>query len=247
MCNHIHRLARFFAYLLLLITCTARAAAPADFNAANNLYDKNDFKAARAGYETLVKTGNLSANLFFNLGNADYRLGDKGAAFVAYERALALEPSHPEAKANLNWLRQETGANVPDLPWLGRLLAWPSPNQSAWLAVAAVWVLFFSLAPALFRRRAAWVPVVLSLLLLAWSGAVLGWHQSSGETWITTAPQASARVAPADTSGLAAALPMGSHVRLLLERGPWLYVLLPDQSRGWIARNAVEPVSLAKS
>ena len=42
---------------------------------------------------------------------------------------------------------------------------------------------------------------------------------------------------------------MGSQVRLLLERGPWLYVLLPDQngeSRGWISRAAVEPVALGK-
>ncbi len=235
------------ACLFLLVACTAQASAPSEFNAANNLYDKGDFKAARSSYEALVKSGNLSPNLFFNLGNADYRLGDKGAAFVAYERALALDPSHPEAKANLNFLRQETGAKIPDVPWLGRLLSWPTPSHSAWLAAAAVWVLCFSLAPALFKRRAAWTPAVLSLLVLAWCGAVLGWYQSRGETWITTGTQASARVAPADSSGLAAALPMGSHVRLLLERGPWLYVQLPDQSRGWIAKDAVTPVALGKS
>ena len=242
------RLGMLCAFVTLLTwSHPAQAAAPSSFYAANNFYDKGDFKNARDAYETLVKAGNWSANLFFNLGNADYRLGDKGAAFLAYERALTLDPSHPEARSNLLLLRDEAGSRLPTTGWLGRLLSWPSADHATWLAAAAFWVLVFCLSLALFKRRIAWLPTLTSLATLGWCAAVIVWQPSCADTWITVAPQASARLAPADTSKKAADLPMGSQVHLLLERGPWLYVLLPDQSRGWISRRAVEPVALGKS
>lgn len=224
------------------------SAAPEAFETANREYSQGDFKAARAQYETLVQSGPWSANLFYNLGNADYRLGEKGAAFVAYERALALNPAHPETQANLNRLREETGARLPVLSWRERILEWPQTAANGhlpWVAAAAFWVLCFSFAPKLWKRRAAWVPAIVAFLALAWCGGAIVWQQSRGDTWIVTAKQGSARVEPADSSELAASLPMGSHLQLLWERGEWLYVLLPDRTRGWIARNAAEPVALS--
>jgi len=237
-----------FSALSLLILCgRIFAAAPSEFNLANDLYGKEDFKGARAGYEALVKSGQRSAHLFYNLGNAAYREGDKAAAFLGYERALELEPELPEAKANLQFLRGETGAKLPALPWYGRALSWPSAWEATWLAAAAFWGLAFSLAPRLWKRRAATVPALFCGLLLIWSGAIVGWQSSQGELWIVTADAANARTMPADSSAALPPLPMGSHVRLMLERGPWLYMQLPDDTRGWFHRDAVTPVRLSPS
>jgi len=231
--------------LTLLSFCgTGFAAAPADFDAANRLYDKGDFQGARAGYEVLMKSGQRSANLFYNIGNAAFRQGDKAAAFLAYERTLALDPSHPEAKANLSFLRNETGAKVVPLPWYGRALSWPVGNEAAWVAVVAFWGLVFSLAPLLWRRRAATVPALFCALALGWSGAVIAWQASRGEPWIVMADDAKVRTTPADNSPAAAALPMGSQLRLVMERGAWVCVQLPDDSKGWINRDAVQPVRM---
>ena len=86
---------------------------PRGFDAANKRYDKGDFQGARTAYEALVKSGNYSANLFYNLGNADYRLGKKGDAFVAYERALALDRGASGNQSQSGLLREETGARLP--------------------------------------------------------------------------------------------------------------------------------------
>jgi len=232
---------------LLLFFGNAFAAAPADFNAANALYDKGDFKGARAGYEALVASGHWSAHLFYNLGNAAYREGDKGAAFVAYERALALEPGQPETKANLRFLREETGAKLPATPWYGRALSWPSADEAAWIGAVAFFGLCFSLVPRVWKSRAAAAPAVFCCLALGWGGAVLAWNNTQGESWVVTAERATARTTPADSSvAAAAALPMGSHVRLLQERGPWVCMQLPDGSKGWITRDAVSPVAIAR-
>ena len=48
--------------------------------------------------------------MFYDLGNAYYRLGNFGKAILNYERALALEPRHPEAQANLRLASDEARA-----------------------------------------------------------------------------------------------------------------------------------------
>ena len=231
----------------LFVAVPAQAdSVPVGFEVANQAYGNADFKAARDGYQALVKSGQRSANLFYNLGNADYRLGEKGAAILNYERALALDPSHPEAKANLQLVREETGARfaVPNL-WQKALL-WPQTvtrQNAAWIAAAAVWVVCFSLIPVFGKRRVAWVPALLGLVALGWAGGAVAWEASQGAAWIVTAMEGRARTAPADTSKTAGVLPPGSRVQLLLDRGEWLYVLLPDSNRGWIARGELEPVA----
>ena len=236
--------------LSLLLCCgSALAAHPADapFNAANALYDKGDFKGAQTIYEGLVQSGDWSANLFYNLGNAAFRQGDKATAFLAYERALALEPGQPEAQANLRFLRDQTGAKLPATPWYGQALTWPGANASAWIAAVAFFGFALSLLPKIWKGQVATTAAIFCALTLGWSAAVLAWSQSQGETWIVTANRATARATPADSSLAAAALPQGSHVRLLQERGAWLHVQLPDGAKGWINSDAAKPVRLTKN
>ena len=210
------------------------------------LYDKGDYAGARAGYEEQVRSGAWSANLFYNLGNAAYRQGEKGPAFLAYERALTLEPGHPEAQANLRFLREETGAKLPATTWVDSALAHPAGNTATWLAAVAFWGMCFCFAPLFWKRRPALLPALGCALVLLWSGAALWWQNSQGALWIVTAPLSTARTEPADNAPPAAKLPMGSHVRLLLERGPWLNVRLPDTTKSWITRDEAEPVWLVR-
>src|SRR6266496_4195519 len=77
------------------------AQTDAEFAKANQEYAQGHFKEAIAGYEAPVRAGQWSANLFYDLGNAYFRVGDFGSAILNYERALALERHHPEATSNL--------------------------------------------------------------------------------------------------------------------------------------------------
>src|SRR4029450_14155916 len=94
----------------ICIFVAASAFAQTDFDRANQEYAQGHFKEAIAGYETLVRSGPLSANLFYDLGNAYFRTDDFGRAILSYERALALEQHHPEAAANLQIARDEARA-----------------------------------------------------------------------------------------------------------------------------------------
>src|SRR5919108_3472192 len=106
------RPASFRTRIVLVLCCTSFASlvfaqSDAEFLKANQEYAQGHFKEAISGYEALVRDGQWSANVFYDLGNAYFRAGDFGRAILNYERALALERHHPEATANLQIARDE--------------------------------------------------------------------------------------------------------------------------------------------
>src|SRR5438067_13149878 len=86
-------------------TVSSFGQAEGDFTKANQDYAQGHFKEAISGYEALARAGQWSANLFYDLGNAYFRVGDFGQAVLNYERALALERHQPEVIAYLQIAR----------------------------------------------------------------------------------------------------------------------------------------------
>src|SRR5260370_25619885 len=79
----------------------------AQFAKANQEFATGDFKAAIEDYEALVRSGQDAPNLFYHLGNAYFLKKDFCRATLNYEHALALDPRHPEAEANLRIARDD--------------------------------------------------------------------------------------------------------------------------------------------
>ena len=66
--------------------CSARGDQNPTFAKANQDYSEGHFQEAVDGYRELVKSGQWSANLFYDLGNAWFRLGNFGEAILNYLR-----------------------------------------------------------------------------------------------------------------------------------------------------------------
>ena len=228
--------------IFLWIAVLADAMPADDFDTANQLYDRGKFEEAKQVYERLAGRGEWSANLFYNLGNADYRTGAAGKAVLDYERALALDGTHSEARANLKWLRGQTGAKESARRWWD--YAYPALPGDAFavIAVLAAWGAIFGLV----RRRAfGWTIVALSVA--AYAGVGVWRSEQERSLAVITGKGAVARLAPADRASLAEPLPEGSRVRVLSERGEWIYCALPGGGRGWVAEGQLEKVRLTKS
>src|SRR5713101_8598714 len=164
--------ARLLTFLLCAVsTSSAFAQLDSDFAKANHDYAQGNFKEAISGYETLVGSGQWSANLFYDLGNAYFRTGDFGRAILNYERALALERHHPEATANLQIARDE--AHALELPpnWPERYLQFASINQYSIAAAVAFWVGVFCIVMLIFARRRS-VPLIATLIFCLLLSAV---------------------------------------------------------------------------
>jgi tetratricopeptide (TPR) repeat protein len=232
--------------LVVLFALLCAAARANDFDEANQLYDQGNFGEARQRYERLADRGEWSANLFYNLGNAAFRSGATGTAALNFERALALEGTHAEARANLKWLRERAGARIPQPHWWDFLFPSISATHFAIAAAVAAWCAILAAALAMFGRR-AWGTFSVALLVAAYAAAGAVRADRDRGLAIVTDKEAPARLAPADRAALAEPLPAGSRVRILSERGDWVYCALPGGGRGWIAAPQIERVWLKKS
>ena len=244
---------RVFSTLIFLCLLTANAFAqggsPREFDEGNQLYSQGKFAEAKQQYDSLVRSGNWSSRLFYNLADAEWKLGDFGAAALNYERALALEPSLSEARANLQFVQNRTGAKLENPQWWQR--AFPDWSASIYAALAAVgaWTAIFSIAATALRSRektdAPWLAAAGAAVCVYALGAILLFEKDSALA-VVTAKRADARFAPADTAAVAEALPTASRIRVLQERGAWTYVELPDRARAWIATESIERVRLPR-
>jgi len=222
----------------------------AQFAKANQEYAAGDFKAATADYEELVRSGQDTPNVFYNLGNVHFRQSNFGRAILNYERALALEPHHPEAQANLRVARDEARAlELIPSRW-ERLFAFANENQYAVAAAIAFWIGLFSIAVFVFgsgRSRSAIALSILSMSIvaIAISASYQLSHGKNGRGLaIVTGENVEARLATADNANRVLTLPVGSEIKIVSQRGDWIYAALPNNLRGWMPANSAEQVRL---
>jgi len=224
--------------------------AQTDFDKANQEYAQGHFKEAISGYEALVRAGQWSANLFYDLGNAYFRVGDFGRAVLNYERALALERHHPEATANLQIARDEAHALELQQSWPERYSQFASVDEYSIAAAIAFWLAVFAIVMLIFaRRRSATLIATLMFCLLVSVVSIYAVHTlergSNGSALaIVTGKNVQARLATADTANSILALPPGSEVKILSTRGDWIYAALPNTLRGWIPAKDAQQVRL---
>ena len=239
-----------FLCLIFGIASTVFAQSDVDFAKANEEFAQGHFKEAIAGYEALISAGQWNSNLFYDLGNAYFRTKDFGRAILNYERALALDRHHPEAKANLQIARDEARALELQPSRLERYLQLASANQYSVVAVVAFWLMIFAAAAMIFARRRSATLLVLSACCLfvcafaAWATYVLECGNEGRALAIIIGKDVQARLATADTANSVLALPPGSEIKILSTRGDWTYAALPNDLRGWIPAKQAEQVRL---
>ena len=238
------------AMVCTFVVSSVSAQSDMGFAKANADYAAGHFQEAVNGYETLVRSGEWSANLFYDLGNAYFRVGDFGRAILNYERALALDQHHPEADANLRIVRDEARALEMQSSWPERYFRFGSLNQHSVVAAVAFWLGMFCVFGAIFGRRRSAAIATLSILsfstfLIASFAIYKVENGNSGRALaIVTGTGIEARFATADSANSVLALPPGSEIKILSTRGDWIYASLPNNLRGWLPAKSAELVRL---
>lgn len=220
------------------------------FGKANQEFAAGHFREAAAAYGAVVEAGRANATVYYNSGNAWFRSGDFARAILSYERALALEPHHPEAEANLRLARDE--ARALELPKTSyeRYLVIGTTNQYTIMAAIAFWISVLTAAALIFSRRSRFGrTILLGLAVIAFAGGTFAVYASETGSKgiglaIVTDKNTQARVATADNSKSVLALPAGSEINVLSTRGDWIYARLPNDLRGWIPAKSAEAVRM---
>ena len=241
------------AVVMIALPFTARAADDfkKEFEEANGLYDHGKYEEAKKLYDSAILAGHYSPELFYNLGNTEFRLDKPGEAILNYERAQSLSPANPEIQANLAYARGQTGARIAERDWRDGVIMNIGANSYSWLAATAAWLVIFVMGALCFKPRSHRASLTLAALcgvaVLGYSVFAIHHLEKNDALAIVMAKTTEARYAPADNSTLAATLPVGSRVWILERRGPWVYCKLPDNNKAWVPAGSIERVRLQNS
>jgi tetratricopeptide (TPR) repeat protein len=203
-------------------------------------------------FERIVDDGGVrNGRLYYNIGNAWFRMGDLGRAILHYRRALLYTPNDPNLQQNLAYARSKRRDRVEpkaETRVLRTLFFWhydlAARTRLMLFAVAfgAVWVLA---ARMLFRRGTAlrwgcFVAVGLSVLLLG-SLTIEAAVSSRTVAGVVLADEAVARKGDAETYQASFKEPLhaGTEFDVVEDRGEWLQVDLADGRRCWLPRQSV--------
>ncbi len=230
----------------------------ASFAEGNRLYQAGDFAGAVAQYDSVLRGGFESSELFYNLGNAHYRTGDVARAVLNYERAARLDPAAEDIRANLEIVRRTLRDRIEPLPRFWLLTAvdwWMTLIPGGWLLIGAA-ACYLAMGAAvvavvLLRGRGRLPAGLRATLHLGALGTVLlGGTLIARETGALEAERAivmatETRVlsAPSEEGGLTVfTLHAGTAVRIDRRAGEWAEIVLADGKVGWLRLEVVEVI-----
>ncbi|MEW5960301.1 MAG: tetratricopeptide repeat protein, partial [Chloroflexota bacterium] len=241
------------ALLLLLATIFAVSTGQAQDSispteamlAANQNYEAGNYAEAAAGYEAIIAFGIQNSDVYYNLGNVYFKLGDVGRAILNYRRAYRLDPRDPDITANLAIARAQTidrleapGGALANLVQLAE--DWLTLDEAAILAVI-LWLLCCGLAGGSILwprfRRWTWLALAIVGLPLAMGLTSIA-NRYYTEQWypavVVVAPQVNVTSGPghADQYLVEFELHSGAELRLLESRSGWRRISLPGDLQG---------------
>ncbi len=144
----------FFAISLIFLLPLSAFAQDLDITQqADSAYMADDFSRAVALYEQALEEEGSSSVLWYNLGNAYYRLDRLGDAILCYHRALRLDPSNADARTNLRFVNSRIADRPSDNRSMiemltDRIVNAATPN--AWAVTALVLFIVLIGAAALY-------------------------------------------------------------------------------------------------
>ena len=245
-------------FLALLLTSsflplTSHAVTKAQ---ADSAYQQEQYQQAAKMYEQLLKRGE-SADLYYNLGNAYYRMDDITHAVLAYERALLLSPGDADVRFNLQMARSKTiDKIVPEsemffVTWYRSLVRLMSVD--AWartalvsLLVAMLLALVYLFAQRIWLRKVGFFGGILFLVVFV-AANVFGFQQQhsllhrTGAIVIRSA--VSVKSTPSQNGTDLFILHEGTRVNIIDDsmRG-WREIRVADGKSGWVEIKEIEMI-----
>jgi tetratricopeptide (TPR) repeat protein len=236
---------------LLLSHATQGAPVEHWFEKGNRAYANGTFDSAAAYYEKIIESGTDNAAVYYNYGNALFRLKKLGPARLAYEKALRLNPDDPDITANIRFLQTSIVDRVPE-PERGFLDSILWKLHIAFPLMVQLWVAFGLLCGlALLISISLFAPHNIRLWLIYLSvlfGLLFAGVGSSIGVKIYTSEKVSFAIV-LDSAVEAKNEPKGSTVlftahegtkfRIRKTVGDWSLVSLPNGVSGWVERKSL--------
>lgn len=166
---------RYLMSIIALAATIFNLAASELTDRAEKAYRAERYAEACSLYMQAAEIEGTSSDLYYNIGNARYRSGDIAQSIIAYERALRIDPSNADAKANLEFVnariidkKGEAGSFLYNA--FNSIVNSASSNCWAWIALSLFSLtigaaLLYVFASAVILRKVGFFGGIITLLL----------------------------------------------------------------------------------
>ena len=252
--------------LLLLVVCIAipsaaqaqKSAAPVHVTKAmgDSAYVRQQYQQAIADYEALLKKG-VSADVYYNLGNAYYRTDNITRAVINYERALLLSPGDPDIRVNLQLARSKTiDKIIPEsemffVTWYRSLVnimsvdGWATMSLVS-LAIAIILALCYLFSGRVWMQKTGFFGALAMIVIFGLSN-LFAWQQKdqlvNRTGAIVISPAAAVKSTPANGGTDLFIIHEGTKVEITdSSMKEWKEVRIADGKEGWIKASMIEMI-----
>ncbi|HEY5471243.1 MAG TPA: hypothetical protein VIK07_12035 [Bacteroidales bacterium] len=234
-------------------TLVSQVSASDKFNKGVTYYSSANYKEALQIWTDIYNTGYRSANLDFNIGNANFKLNNIPGAILFYERAYLLNPTDEDINYNLQISRTLIVDRFQEIPelffirWYNLISLVLATNSWAKISIVAFILCLLLLSLYIYSSRyrpkvlGFWFGVsFLIISVISFSFAtrnkllVYDSHKA-----IISSPLVSGKSSPDNSGTDLFVLHEGTKVYFEDEVGGWLEIRLSDGNIGWVTANSL--------
>ncbi|MBD1260215.1 SH3 domain-containing protein [Maribacter polysiphoniae] len=240
--------------IVVFISFIGTAQNEALFDKATESYNSGDYQKAIDYYNSILDNGQHSAELYFNLGNAYYKLNQIAPSIYNYEKALLLSPNDREIKNNLGYAQNMTLDAIEVMPETGlariykTLTGFLSFDQ--WSYVAVIFMILFVLLYLAFyyfkyamHKRIAFILSIVCLLISVMT-VVFAFIQyndfMADQPAIVFTSEVRIKSEPNKGSQPIFVLHEGTKVNVLDGLNEWKKIRIADGKTGWIPSESIK-------
>lgn len=249
---------RKLVFLLLIIAnFTSAQSLDSLFVSANENYRNGEYEKAIKVYEEIIDQNAISSELYYNLGNAYYKLNKVGPTIFYYEKALQLNPQNQDVKNNLVFAKRLALDNIEEVPktLLQKLNAnyLQQLTYNQWAIVVVLLAIVSSLLFLLFyfaeipkKKRLYFTTSMIGFILLIITTFITYNQYSQTKKNIQAivfAEKTEVRNAPTLNSEEVFTLHEGTKVKVLDTIDNWKKIKIADGKQGWIIAEEIKLLS----
>ena len=236
----------FVLVLFLSMTCFAQNGPL--FEQGKTLFKAEKYVEAINSWMKILDNKQHSAALYYNLGNAHYKLNNIGPSIYYYEKALQLAPNDSDIKNNLAFAQNATVDDIEPLPktiffkWYESLSG--VFTFDGWAISVVIFSMSFVLLFLLYYfsyseglKRFFFVSSLFAVLfLLATLSMAFSTYNDSekNQPAIIFAERIEVKSAPSLGSDAAFQLHEGTKVQIIARDGDWMRIEIANGKDGWI-------------
>jgi len=244
------------ALLLITLQNPVNADPVSDYKKGNEFYQKQDYENAIKIYEGLIKNGDASAEVYYNLGNCYFKTDNIAHAMLNYERARKILPDDDDINFNIKIASLKVVDKMDAVPeifykrWLKAIASEFATDSWSTFLIVCTWLLFlffaiYVVSPSASMKKFGFVSGIAFILVTAFVFVFTEKSHSMNfvdQQAIITSASVYVKNSPDEKGSDQFIIHEGTKVDVLDALGDWKKIRIANGSIGWLKLNEIEVI-----